>query len=66
VEAKARDVHVLRLRRYFQQLQDTHALPDMFGADPTGLAGEVNFFKPFMSEVADPSFSVNVLVYSIN
>jgi hypothetical protein len=26
----------------------------------------VNFFKPFMSEAADHSFSVNALVYSVN
>jgi hypothetical protein len=29
VEAKACDVHVRRFPRYFQQLQDAHALPDM-------------------------------------
>jgi hypothetical protein len=51
VEAKARDIHVRRLSRYFQQLQDTHALPDMIGADPARLAGQVYFFKPFMPEL---------------
>jgi hypothetical protein len=66
VEAKARDVYVRRLHRCFQQLQDTHALPDTIGADPACLAAEVNFFKPFMSEAADHSFSVNALVYSVN
>jgi hypothetical protein len=46
VEAEACDVHVFGLRRYFQQLQNAHALPDMIGTDPAGLAGEVNFLKP--------------------
>jgi hypothetical protein len=47
-------------------LQDAHALPDLVGADPACLAGEVNFFKPFVPEAADHSFSVNALVYSVN
>ena len=55
VEAKASDVHVLRLRRHFQKLQDANALPDMIGADPACLAGTVDLFKPFMPEAADHS-----------
>jgi hypothetical protein len=66
VEAKAGDVHIPRLPCYFHQLQDTHALPDLIGADPARPAGQVNFFKPFMPEAADHSCSVNVLVYSVN
>jgi hypothetical protein len=66
VETKTCDIHVLRLPRYFQQLQDTHALPDVIGTDPACLAGELNLFKPFMSEATDRSFSVNRLVYSVN
>jgi len=58
--------HILRLPRYLQQLQDTHALPDMFGAYPVGLAGELNLFQSFMSEAPDHSLSVNCLVYSVN
>jgi hypothetical protein len=50
VEAKACNVHILGLSCNFQQLQNTHALPDMIGADPASLSGEVNFFKPFMPE----------------
>ena len=53
VETKASDVHVFRLHRYFQQLQDSHALPNMSGSNPACLAGEVNFLKPFMPEAAD-------------
>jgi len=52
--------------RYLQQLQDTRALPDMIGTDPACFAGEVNLFKPCMSEATDRSFSVNGLVYSVN
>ena len=66
MEAKSCDVHVLGLPRYFQQLHDAHALPDMVATDPACLAGEVNLLKPFMSEAADHSFTVNVLVYSVN
>jgi hypothetical protein len=66
VEAKPRDVHVLGPPRYFQQLQDAHALPDMIGADPARPAGEEDLFKPFMSEATDRSFSVNCSVYSVN
>src|ERR1035438_6088619 len=66
VKAKACDVHVLRSLRYVQQLQDTHALPDLIGADPACLCGEMNLFKPFMSEAADHSLTVNLLVYSVN
>jgi hypothetical protein len=44
LEAKARDVHVLWLPRYFQQLQNAYALPDMIRTDPAGLAGVVNLF----------------------
>jgi hypothetical protein len=46
VEAKARDIHVPRLPRYFQQLQDPHVLPDMIGTDSARLARAVNLFKP--------------------
>jgi hypothetical protein len=66
VKAKACDVHVLRLLRYVQQLQDTHALPDLIGANPACLRGEMNLFKPFMSEATDHSSTVNLLVYSVN
>src|SRR5437660_12723319 len=58
VEAKACYVHVLRFPRYFQQLQDAHALPDMIGADPACLAGAVDLVKPLMPEAAEHSFSV--------
>jgi hypothetical protein len=66
MEAKTCDIHVFRLRRYFEQLKDAHALPDTIGTDAACLAGEVNFFKTLMSEAADHSFSVNALVYSVN
>jgi hypothetical protein len=66
VEAKACDVHILGPSRYFQQLQDTHALPDLIGADPARLASEVDLFEPLMTEAPDYCFSVNYLVYSVN
>jgi hypothetical protein len=53
VEVKACDIHILGPLRYLQQLQDSNALPDMFGTDPAGLAGEVKFFEPFVPETAD-------------
>src|SRR6266851_2087094 len=56
MEAKPRDVHVLGATRYFQQLQDAHALSDMTGTDPACLASEVEFFGPFMPKAADHSF----------
>src|SRR5271157_961614 len=56
VKTKACDVQVLRPLRHFQQLQDTHALPDVIGADPACLAGAVDLFKPFMPEAADHFF----------
>ena len=46
LEAKSYDIHVLWLPRYFQQLQDAHAFPDIGGADPACRAGDVNLFKP--------------------
>ena len=66
MEAKACDVHVFGLLRSFQQLQDPHTLPDLISTDPACLAGEVNLFKPLMSEAADHSSSVKYLVYSVN
>jgi hypothetical protein len=53
MEPTARDVHVLRLSRYFQQLQDTRTFPDLIGADPPCLPAE--FFKAFMPEAAERS-----------
>src|SRR6266849_6212352 len=47
VEAKACNVHILRLPRYFQQLQDALALPDIIGADPARLAGAVDLSSPW-------------------
>src|ERR1700693_1867844 len=41
-----------RLPRYFQQLQDALAFPDMIGADPAPLAGAVDLFKPLVPEAA--------------
>jgi hypothetical protein len=37
----------------------------MIGADPARPAGKVDLLKPFVSEAADHSFTVNVLVYSV-
>jgi len=42
MEPKTRDVHVLRLRPHFRQLQNAYALSNVIGADPARLAGEVN------------------------
>jgi hypothetical protein len=42
VEAKACDVHALRLSRHFERLQDARALADMICADPACLAGAVD------------------------
>jgi len=50
VEAKTCDIHVFRLLGCAQQLQDTHALPNMIGAYP----------KPFAPKATDYSFSVKV------
>jgi hypothetical protein len=66
MESKTCDIHVFRLRRYFEQLKDAHALPDTISADPACLAGEANLFQPFMPEAASRSFSVNALVYTVN
>jgi hypothetical protein len=66
MKVKARDVHIRRLRGYFQHLQDTHALFNVIRTDPARLAGQIYFFKPFMPETADHSSSVNYLVYSVN
>src|ERR1039457_3175472 len=63
---KSRDIHILGVPRYVQQLQDAHAFPDIGGADPACRAGAVNLFKPFMPEAAAHSLSVNVLDYSVN
>ena len=46
VEAKASNVPILRLPRYFQPLQDGLALRDMIGA------GAVDLFKPLVPEAA--------------
>ena len=66
VEVKAGDIHLLGQTGDFQQLQDANALPDMIGANPAGLAGEVNLFKPLVPERPDHSRSVDCLVYSVN
>ena len=66
MEAKARDVHVFRTRRHFQQLQYARTLSDLAGSDPARLAGSVKLFKPFMPEAANHAFSVKHLVYSVN
>jgi hypothetical protein len=54
VKAKSRDIHVLGPLRYFQQLQDAHAFPDMGGTDAAGATGAMNLFKPLMLEAAYP------------
>jgi hypothetical protein len=53
VKVKACDIHILGLPRCLQQSQDTHALPDMIGADPACRTAQVDFFKPFVSEATD-------------
>src|ERR1035437_778360 len=65
VEVKAGDVQLLRLTCDFQQLQDANALSEMIGANPAGLAGEVNLFKSLVPELADHSRSVDYLVYCV-
>ena len=60
------DVHVLRLRCHLQRLKDTHAFPDIFGTDPASLAGEVDLFKPLISEAGDHFSTVNRNAYSVN
>jgi hypothetical protein len=37
----------------------------MVGADPAGLAGEVNLFKSLVLELSDHFVSVDYLVYSV-
>jgi len=44
VEAKSRDIHVLTLTRYFQQLQDMDSPPGIGGTDPACRSGAMNFF----------------------
>jgi hypothetical protein len=66
VEVKSGDIHLLGLACDFQQLQDANALPDTIGANPAGLAGEVNLPKPLVPERADYSRSVDCLVYTVN
>jgi hypothetical protein len=53
MEVKAENIYLLRQTRDFQQLQDANALSAMIGANPAGLAGEINLFKPFMPERTD-------------
>jgi hypothetical protein len=65
VEVEARDVHVSRRRRHFQQLKDADASPDLTGTDPARLAGAVNLFKPLVPEADDHRFIVNYLVYAV-
>lgn len=66
VEPETCHIHVFRLRRHLQRLKDTHALPDVFGADPVCLAGEVDLFKPSIPEAGDHSSTVNRKPYSVN
>ena len=66
VEMEASYVQVRRLSRNFQELQDMHALPNVIGANPSCLAGQVYFFKSFMPEPADHHLNVKRLVYSVN
>jgi hypothetical protein len=60
VKAKARNVHVVRLLRHFQQLQDANTLPAMDGTDAAGVAGAVDLFNTFLPEAADHSFPFSV------
>jgi hypothetical protein len=46
-------------------LQDADALPDLVGANPASRACAVELLKPFVPEVADHCWSVNLLVYSV-
>jgi len=55
VKVKAGDVQLLRLTCDFQQLQDAYALPEMIGANPAGLAGEIYLLKSLVPEGADHS-----------
>jgi len=41
MEAKTCDVHVPRLLRYVQQLEDTHAAPDLVGGEFQGAVSKL-------------------------
>jgi hypothetical protein len=66
MKVKTGDLHLFRLIGGFHQLQDANALPDNFGADPAGLAGEENLFQPFVPERTDHLHTVDYLVYYVN
>jgi hypothetical protein len=55
VEAKARDVHIIRTPRQLQQLENANTFPDVAGAYPARLTRQVKLFQAFMSERAGHS-----------
>jgi len=59
MEPVPRNAHILWLCCHFQRLKDTNALPDIFGADPSSLAGEVDLFEPLISEAGNHTLTVN-------
>ena len=66
MESKAGNVHVLRLRSHIQQLQNADAFPYVIASYAAGLPGQVDFFKPLVSEASNHQLNVKLLVYNCN
>jgi hypothetical protein len=56
VEPVSRDIHVLRLCRGFERLENTHAFADVFCANPPGTAGSLDLFETLVPEAGDHTF----------
>jgi len=59
MKAKARNTHILRPSRDFQQLQDTNTFSGVIGTDPAGFACKVDLFKSLVPEASDHCLSVS-------
>jgi hypothetical protein len=53
MSAETCNVQVFRASGYFQQLENTHTLPDLLGTDPARVASAINLFETFMPETGD-------------
>jgi hypothetical protein len=53
MKAKPGDVHVFRLHRDVQKLQDAEAFSGIFGSDPARFSRQMEIFEAFVAEASD-------------
>ena len=58
MEAHTGDIHVFRLSRRFQQLQDTNALPQVLGPNPAACSSGADLLQSLVAEAPNHPFKL--------